>query len=118
MNKVDLSKISCLNAVRGKQCVKHEKGICPFEGHKNDLKELILAKQKEEFNLYKQLLNLTPIIAQRPNTREAMNNSYNAQDYNNKYNKFNNLLIDSNSDNNAEHYNSNAKRKLNSFLVL
>lgn len=116
INKVDLSKIPCFNVVRGKQCVKHQKGICPFGGHKNDLKELILAKQKEEFNLYKQLLNPTPIIAQRPTTREAMNNSYNTQDHNNKYNKFNNLLVDSNSDNNAEYYNSNAKKEVEFFL--
>lgn len=88
----DLSNIPCYNVVRGKSCEKHAKGLCKFGGHDGKMNDLVLSKRKEEFNLYKQLLNSAPAsltIKTNPTSREAIN----AKDDNNNYRKLNNLLV-------------------------
>ena len=88
----DLSNIPCYNVVRGKSCDKHAKGLCKFGGHDGKMNDLVLSKRKEEFNLYKQLLNSAPAsltIKTNPTSREAIN----AKDNNSNYRKLNNLLV-------------------------
>jgi len=88
----DLSNIPCYNVVRGKSCEKHAKGLCKFGGHDGKMNDLVLSKRKEEFNLYKQLLNSAPAsltIKTNPTSREAIN----AKDDNINYRKLNNLLV-------------------------
>ena len=88
----DLSNIPCYNVVRGKSCEKHAKGLCKFGGHDGKMNDLVLSKRKEEFNLYKQLLNSAPAsltIKTNPTSREAIN----AKDDNINYRKLSNLLV-------------------------
>ena len=111
----DLSKIPCYNIVRGKQCDKYVKGSCKFGGHDGKLQDLVLSKRKEEFNLYKQLLNnsnTSSVLPPKATSREAMN----AKDEHSNYKKLNNLLIDPDSVDTDTDYISMVQKEVESFL--